>query len=240
MSDVTFTANNQPAPACYPADVNGMLNLIANGGLHGTVPDNAGGGIYVGSIPPSSSLTNKVWAKIDGAGRPIGMYMFYNGNWRKTYTGSYGDIKFYVGPFNGVFDGTGKGLIGGNGPYDEDGWALCNGQNGTPNWVGSGCFPAAANWNGSAWVSAVDGTGYKAAGGVTQIQIQLGNLPNIQTPLAFHYINEVGTAVPFIVASQSGDQGVMQAHATGTGADTPINTTPVFVAMGLLMFIGYA
>jgi hypothetical protein len=211
--------------------------MIATQGLRGTVPDNAGGGIFVGSSPPSSSLTHKVWFKIDAAGRPFGAYMFYNGNWRKCYTGSLGDIKLYIGAFNGVFDGSGRGIIGGSGPYDEDGWQLCNGQNGAPNL--DGYFPAGAAWNGSAWVTSADGLSYKTSGGVRQIQIALGNLPAINTPMAYSPFWAKDTGNSYLNASQTVGQGVKQFKATGTGANTPINTTPVFIAMAYLMFIGY-
>lgn len=246
MANVTFTANNQPAPACYPPDVNGMLNLIANGGISGTIPDNAGGGIYVGSVPPSSSLTNKLWARIDGAGRPLGMYMFYNGNWRKVYNGSYGDIKLYVGPFNGVFDGTGRGVIGGTPPYDQDGWQICNGNNGTVDMAGNGYFPASAAWNGTQWVSDIDGTGYKNVGGTKTIKIALLNLPQVITPHTYFDLGNPGPGtLPFSMAGQgapTGGQsgGVSQLLATGTGPQSPINIVPTFIAMAYLMFIGYA
>src|SRR5258705_10100143 len=127
MANVTFSPNHQPAPACYPTDVNGFLDMLTTGGgLSGTIPDTAGGGVFVGSSPPSSALTNKVWYKTDAAGRPLGVYMFYNGNWRKVYTGAViGEVRLYVGGYNGVFDGTGRGILGG----DLDGWVIMNGQN---------------------------------------------------------------------------------------------------------------
>src|SRR5258707_2665742 len=129
MANVSFTPNHQPAPACYPSDVNGLLDMLTTGGgMSGTIPDTAGGGVFVGSSAPSSALTNKVWFKTDGAGRPLGVYMFYNGNWRKVYTGVvYGEIRLYVGGYNGGFYGTGRGII----YCDADWCARCNGCNRT-------------------------------------------------------------------------------------------------------------
>src|SRR6266404_3169251 len=114
MANVTFNPNHQPAPACYPSDVNGMLDMLTTGGgLSGTIPDTAGGGVYVGSSPPSSALTNKVWFKTDSGGRPLGIYMFYNGNWRKVYTGVALGTIIMCWWYLGFFDGTGSENISG-------------------------------------------------------------------------------------------------------------------------------
>jgi hypothetical protein len=234
MADVTFTAIAQPAPACYPSDFNALMQMIANQALRGTVPDNSGGGIFVGSTPPSSSLTQKVWFKIDATGRPFGAYMFYNGRWRKCYTGSIGDIKLYLGAFNGVFDGTGRGIIGGSGPYDEDGWALCNGQNATPNL--DGYFPVGAAWNGSTWVSNPDALGYRGSGGGS-ITIALANLPALNTDFGVFNFT-IGSSQA--VLNQGTQPNTVTRTVNGTGANTPIRVAPTFIAMALLMFIGYA
>jgi hypothetical protein len=160
MADVTFTANHQPAPACYPSDVNGMLDLLATGALSGSILDTAGGGVFVGSAPPPSSLTNKVWFRTDAAGRPTGVLMFYNGNWRKVYTAAgLGEVRIYAGNPSGLFDGTGRGTIGG----DWDGWALCIGTNGTPD-LRNRFIVAAEGWNG-AWLSSMENPG------VTEVQV---------------------------------------------------------------------
>ena len=235
MADVTFTAITQPAPACYPPDLNALLTLLATQGLRGTVPDNAGGGVFVGSIAPSSSLTNKVWFKIDQAGRPLGIYMFYNGNWRKVYTGSFGDIKLYIGPFNGVFDGTGRGVVGG----DQDGWAVCNGQNGAPNLDGN--YPCCAVWNGSAWVANPDGLGYRGSGGVRGIQIAPSNLPQLHVNA--HGIDVVvgsGSLTRTAIAQQT--QPVAGVWSVNETVNSPNSVLPsqLFIATAYLIFLGYA
>jgi hypothetical protein len=239
MADVTFTANHQPAPACYPSDVNGMLDMLTTGGgLSGTIPDTAGGGVFVGSSPPPSALTNKVWFKTDAAGRPLGVFMFYNGNWRKVYTGVvYGEIRMYIGNFNGVFDGTGRGIIG----ADADGWVVCNGQNGTFNM--EGFFPCGAQWNGSAWVTSVDGTSRTTGGTRGPHMIDRTKLPLLHT-----------IAYGSLVAAEGAG-----AYAAANLGQTPVGTWPLldaagnpidgvnqqpmpfpqFFAMALIMFVGY-
>lgn len=235
MADVTLTAVLQPAPACYPPDVNALAQLLADFMLKGTVPDNSGGGVFVGSTQPSSSITNKVWFKIDAAGRPFGAYLFYNGNWRKCYTGSIGDIKLYRGAFNGVFDGTGRGIIGGSGPNDEDGWAVCNGNNGTPNL--NGFFPAGARWSGAAWVSDADPTTPGVGSGGGNAHIALANLPGLD--IDFGQFNfTIGSAQASL--NQGTLPNTITRRVKGTGQNTPLKVVPTFIALAYLQFIGYA
>lgn len=240
-NQVTFHANLQPSPACYPSDINGMLTLIANGGISGTIPANAGGGIFVGSTAPSSSLTNKVWFKIDAAGRPLGIYMFYNGNWRKVYAGvGYGEIKMYHGS-GANFDGTGLGIIGG----DTDGWAICNGNYGTPNMTDMR-FPAGGSWNGSAWTAPSVGGGRSARGGANGHQVQASDLPQLHVD---------AWAWPLTAQGGSGTniQSISLANIgppTHVFATWPVNETegspnnplplPQYNVFAFIMFVGYA
>ena len=251
MAQVTFGATLQPAPACYPPDINSMLNLIAGGGLTGTVPDNAGGGIFVGSTQPSDSLTNKVWFKIDSVGRPLGIFMHYNGNWRKVYTGvGIGEIRMiYYSPSE--FDTSGRGVIGGN----WDGWLLCNGQNGTPNLTDSR-FPAGVTWNGQVWVAHVPVTstdqsaGGQGRGGHT---ITANNLPQLKVSLQTQggvFGGSGGTHVvlpPYASPPPStwDEYNITQGGANDTGPATPLGSPlthlplPNFIARGFVIFFGY-
>jgi hypothetical protein len=236
LAEVTFTPNPQPEPACYPSDINGLLALLTTGGgISGTIPDNAGGGIYVGSSPPSSSLTNKVWYKTDAAGRPLGVFMFYNGNWRKVYTGvTYGEIRmFWV--YSGVWDGTGRGVIGG----DADGWALCNGQNGTPNFTDY--WPVCGIPSGGGYVTDTDGQGYVQNGG------QRGPFTLSQYYLPSLFSLEMLTQVQAgsgPMCATNNDTGALWmppvvdgSETTGQGHPLP---KPLYVALGFAMFVGYA
>jgi hypothetical protein len=246
MANVTFTFNPVPAPACYPPDFNGLAQELTTGGvLVGTIPDTAGGGVFVGSSPPSSALANKVWFVTDSAGRPLGVKMFYNGNWRRVYTGALGDIKLYIGPFNGVFDGTGRGIVGGSGAYDEDGWAVCNGNNGTQNL--EGYFPCGASWSGSAWVANPEGTGAIGSGGSRgRLTIQPNNLPGMHVSQPLY--GAVGAGCGFNLTSGGDGAGPcgtstssIMSNATGTavGGQSPISMLPLFIAMAYLQFVGY-
>lgn len=238
MANVTFTSNHQPAPACYPSDVNGLLDLLSTGGgLNGTIPDNAGGGVFVGSSPPTSALTNKVWFKTDAAGRPTGVFMFYNGNWRRVYSGGIGDVKMFVGNPSGLFDGTGRGVVGGF----QDGWALCNGQNGTPNMTDR--FVVGATWNGSNWVSAVEGVPAKTQGGVGVFNLTASQVPAMSVT-AFGVATAQPGAGAFAIGSENdtarANWNVRSGGIPVGSPQTTINNTPPWYAMAYAMFVGYA
>lgn len=233
MAFVTFTFNPVPAPACYPPDINGLAQELTEGGmLSGSIPDSAGGGLTVSSTPPSSSLSNKLWLKTDVAGRPIGFYSYYNGNWRRVYTGSIGDIKMYSGT-NTVFDGTGRGIVG----SDEDGWCLCNGNNGTPNLANR--FMIGASQYGAGWQANPDGTGMHSSGGTGVINCV--NLPDLWT---------VGWAA--IVQQSTSGTLVLTNSPTAQPMDMPVKDLindcqpsgqrplmPPYYALAYLMFVGY-
>jgi hypothetical protein len=236
MAEVTFTSNPQPAPACYPPDVNAMLRLVAEGGgLSGTIPDSAGGGVFVGSVPPSSSLTNKVWFRTDAAGRPIGVFMFYNGNWRLVYTGQLGEIKIYGGNPAGLFDGTGRGIVG----NVYDGWALCNGQNGTYNLTDR--FIVCGTWN-AGWFSATeDGVTPLAAGGAGQTVIDPTNLPELHAEVYGDARCAGGTGATELTTSGVGVPSPYTVFSgnTAVGGSVPMTNCPPYIALGYIMFIGY-
>jgi hypothetical protein len=243
MAAVTFIANHQPAPACYPSDVNGMLDLLATGALSGSIPDTAGGGVFVGSTPPSSSLTNKVWYKTDAAGRPLGVFMFYNGNWRRVYSGvALGEIRIFAGPFSLYFDGTGRGLVGG----DVDGWALCNGQNGTLNIEGDCPVPGLpgqfVGQSTDGWFSNCEGTGWHAAGGQRGLTISMNYLP----PMVAHsHIRgyQEGTGAGFAASTNDGtapDYQLPVRDASGNaGLGQQLPSQHLYVALGFIQFVGY-
>lgn len=246
MANVTFTYNPELPPACYPADVNGLAQLLTQGGmLAGTVPDNAGGGIFVGSSPPSSSLTYKVWFKIDSAGRPLGVYMYYNGNWRKLYTNvGIGEIRMYYGGGEN-FDGTGLGVIGG----DSDGWAICNGNNGTPDLTGN-FFPVSGRWDGNGWAvldPVSGGWQYQGGQGQSGHKISIYDLPDLK---AQGWVVTEGTQLggpgPFFTPANPNTSGATQSitwsiESGGVVVPGTNNTLPLpnYIGFGFLMFVGY-
>jgi len=247
MAEVSFVPNHIPPPACYPPDYNALLDeLTTGGGISGTVPDNAGGGIFVGSSPPGSSLTNKVWYKVDGAGRPLGVYMFYNGNWRKIYTGAaIGEIRMFW-YYSGLIDGTGRGNVGG----DLDGWALCTGGNGTPNLQAytpvCGQQGETVGQASGQWFTDADGVAWRNTGGQkARTVLSVGNLP--ANMIARTYITAIqnGTGAAKGVATNDDTSPqydiVIRDEVTGASpASTPLPYQNLYFAIGFFMFIGFA
>jgi hypothetical protein len=237
MAEVTFTPNLQPAPACYPSDVNAMLTLITTGGgISGTIPDQAGGGIFVGATPPGSSLTNKVWFKTDAAGRPLAIYEFYNGNWRKVYTGAIvGEIRMYFGS-SAAFDGTGRGIVGG----DLDGWCLCNGNNGTPNL--HNFFPCMSSNYGAGWVANPDPNKAAAVdGGQGAFQITCLDLPDLWAQSQYKQV-QAGSGANALTIDGGAPVNLQLLdleNGCQPAGQTPVDNTPPWVAMAAIMFVGY-
>lgn len=81
-----------------------------------------------GSSTPDVGDQDKVWHRTDGGGRPLGTFVYYSGAWRRQYVGNPNMILMYRGDPAVDFAGAGGlGTVEG----DWDGWALCNGNNGT-------------------------------------------------------------------------------------------------------------
>jgi hypothetical protein len=245
MAQVTFSYTPQHAPACYPSDVNGLLALVAGGAVQGTIPDNAGGGIVVQPSPPASNLANKVWLKTDGAGRPLGWYVFYQGVWRKVYTGvTIGEIRMIV-YYGGLFDGNGRGVIGG----DMDGWQICNGNNGAPNL--QGFFPVPGVQGevigkpAGSWYTDADGVAWRTSGGQKGQQVVNGyNLPNLFVTSRFTLTAAFGNqqaAVGNFNDNPKSNWPVCDPDTQQplTGERRPLPFPHLYVALGFVMFIGY-
>lgn len=255
MANVTFGYNPVPSPACYPPDMNSLAQELTTGGmLVGTIPDTAGGGVTVGSSPPSSALTNKVWFKTDALGRPLGVYMFYNGNWRKVYAGiGIGEIRIWNGVTSGVFDGTNLGVVGG----DMDGWVICDSvgsaNHGVPNledyFLVAGQWGTAADGSGyTGWVTDTDsvfkhtggaqGTSYNNAQGRL---LGINNMPGMHG-VAYYAGAQSGGGINVLVPNTTGNKYDI---AIGSGtSDTPPGAVPVpfvpFYAVAYVQFVGYA
>lgn len=198
-------------------------------------------GTYVpyvqGSATPAVGDQDKVWHKTDGSGRPLGTYVYYSGSWRRQYTGRGNEIVMYQGDPAVDFAGAGGlGTVGG----DWDGWALCNGNNGTSDLTDR--FIVAGGTYGPEWQSAVSGSPL-ALGGGADIVLTADN--TYRPPRAALQVrkweadgntpNSGGT----LYGSGTSDLTLMDADA---GNETPdrIPTLPPYFALALVKFVGYA
>lgn len=199
----------------------------------------------ISSSVPAVDDQDKVWIQTDGAGRPIGQKLFYNGNWRRIYTERIGQLAWFIGDPTLFFDANGHGLIG----SDWDGWQMINGLNGVADW--SDRFLITAHMNNTGGVPGHAGLGWwtnirgptENLGGVPAVQLTVNQIPDNPTPAKMVELWTASGNAP----STGGDLfGVGSSpDYTFTPAD-PGNTNPQFVEIippfataALLVFQGY-
>lgn len=251
---VITTLSNPDPNTANPSDLQGLvdiLNPLLVSSIDGTfVP------YVLSSSTPAVSDQDKAWLQTDSGGRPTAIKLFYNGSWRKFYTGKVGEITMFSGDPASYFDGTGLGLT----TADWDGFALCNGNNGTPNLsnqfvVGGQMDNDTITGYSSGWQTNVTGAALKT-GGSPNTTIVNNNLPNMtvqlsgrvgyddnasgsgQDPAAIvtkkWYGNPTPSPIPVLAT--------FGANPTGTPAvpQVPVSTTPPFYALAFVMFVSYA
>lgn len=112
---LTISANNVPGTLPYPATPKDLIETYLP--LYLRVNEAGMGNldmINVGSATPGASESDKPWLQLDGAGRPIGWFVFFNGAWERVWDVPIGTIM----PFNGTISNA-----------IPKGWALANGLN---------------------------------------------------------------------------------------------------------------
>lgn len=101
-----------------------LLNTLVSSSMAGTFTP------YIMQFAtPATDDQDKLWARLDGSGRLMGLFKYYSGAWRRQFTGRPSQMALFNGNPATYFDGTGLGIVSG----EWDGWALANGANGTPN-----------------------------------------------------------------------------------------------------------
>ncbi len=204
----------------------------------------------LGFDTPAVEDQDKAWIRTDAVGRPLGTFIFYAGGWRREYTGKQQEITLFHGNPATYFDGTGKGLITGT----WDGWALCNGQNGTPNL--SDKFLVAGHMDNSAgqtgfvtnWRTLVSGT-ILATGGVAATTLTTAQIPRDASPaLLLDTFSADGNAradagslygVHSVATGIAGYDTVVDADA-GEASPDAFSNLPPYLAIAYAIFIGYS
>lgn len=222
----------QSAPSTFQA----LIEAIAQFTLYQFDPD------YILSVKgpntPQAQDQNKLWLKTDAVGRPLGMFVMYNGNWRQVATGNPGQITMFAGDWSTYFDSSGLGLEG----QPWDGWAIANGNNGTMNLTNQFVIPGYRCDGWGLWVTNVDGFD-TYAGGVPAITIGLVNLPYLSVTLnirdGFAYNGGAFAVTGPGPNPQGGTTGTWGYPVNNTGDQEPISILPPFIAMGFCQFVGY-
>lgn len=199
-----------------------------------------------GSDTPAVEDQDKVWERTDANGRPIGRYVYYDGNWRREYPVGIGTIVMYNGdPGEDFPEDGGRGEVGGM----FDGWQLCNGENGAPDLsdkfiVGAKMSDLAVGYpEGSGpWKSAVSGEGLQT-GGINEITL---NADNTFVPARSGITVGLETT-DGVAPSPTGDlYGPNTTYPTTIGAGEDevvpdaIPVLPPYYALAFIVFKGYA
>lgn len=133
----------------------------------------------IGSGTPDAGDRDKVWIEQDSQGRPVAIRVWWTGSasWRRVYNGMLGEIRGYTGnPGDDFFHGL--GIVGG----EYDGWALCDGDNGTPDFSDKFLIGAHMNNNdhpgytpADGWVTWIGNTTGQHTGGARDFTLNADN-----------------------------------------------------------------
>lgn len=198
-----------------------------------------------GAATPNVSDQDKVWQRVDGAGRPLGTYVYYDGEWRRAYNGNFNMILQYRGGPGTDFAGAGGlGTVGG----EWDGWALCNGNNGTVDLsdkfiVASHMTDMAIGYSGGQHSTIVSG-GTTQTGGAKEITLDDDNTyqPARDAVKVGKWEATGNTPDAGSGLYGTGTTGETTLLAADTGNETPdaIPTLPPYFALAFVQFVGYA
>lgn len=255
-----------PDPTASPQDIVQLFALIDT---HLSAEIEGDYLTYVmSSTAPGPDDTDKIWLQLDSQGRPIALKKYFGGRWRRIYNGMIGEIRMFSGnPNDGNTwedDGRGKPekeydgwqiCNGNNGAPDlSDKFILAAHMNNAENFDGYGV-------NG--WQAVVDlepdGKKVYHEGGASQSMIKMEHLPPIDGAagtgkLTLHgaeykedadHTPDVMPLIDVHYANLITHDVTLASYGASPNADTlPVTqkkfpTTPTFIAMGFIMFVGY-
>lgn len=238
-------ANPEPGvcPGTFGETV-GLLNTLLSGSIPSPFTP-----YVVSEETPAVDQQAYLWVKLNGAGQPLGLFKYYGGNWRRVHNGVPGEVRMFKGDPTGKFDGTGKGIL----QTDWDGWALCNGSNGTTNLTDrfiisahmDGSGGTAAYTAGIGWRTKVRGTAEVVGG---QNDITLTDLTTYRPPRPelkrwqWKADGNSGTSGGNLYGGSSvpGISEVLLPADAGNETPDPISIIPPFYSFALCEWVGYS
>jgi hypothetical protein len=238
---------DQPDPSMHPqtfGEACAFIDQLLRGTVQGSyIP------YVIGETTPAVSDQDKLWFRLDAAGRPLGLFFYYNGSWRRQNTGLFNEVRMYAGNPSFFFDATGKGIVG----SEWDGWALANGLNGTPNLTDR--FIIAGHMDGTSgigmfsagWQTGITGVASKNGG---HIETTL-TIPQIPSEDAEKIVADKWAASGnarsnsgqlyglHSEATADADTFTIVPEVTGNADPDPVPTLPPYIALGFAVYIGY-
>jgi len=239
-------------PDASPTRINELIDLL------NTVIESNIQGDYIPYVisqdVPGVDDRSKAWIQLDSQGRPIAIKIWYTGGgggaWRRVYNGMIGEIRMYSGDPTVDFDADGHGLVGGT----YDGWQLCNSKNGAPDlsdkFIVAAHMNSANNGYSTDWVSAVETPATPTHSGghstVTLTAAQTYRPP--YPPTLDPSLQKMDRYSATDSNNPGGDLwGVNSVQHQQIVPIDPGNTTPApidivnpFIALGFIIFQGYA
>ena len=223
-------------PFTNPSDLCTLLRPL----LSGSVEQDIQTFVYSYDTPAVEDQ-GLLWFRLDSDGRLKGVYNFFNAVWVREEPPVSARFGFFTGDPNTYFDASGLGLKG-PGPIAMDywGWALMNGENGTPNLsdrfliMGAMDNVSVVGYDAGAggWRTGIRGSP-EGTGGSAEITLAEENLPLLTVGL-----HDADGSAP----------GGGPLYGTGTGATadiygssgpTAVSVVNPFYALALIQFVGY-
>jgi hypothetical protein len=123
---IKVTVNSVPKSYEPPTDMQGVLEAIPKFTDY-ELNDN-GPPVEVNATGAGATLDGLWIWMLNQYKLPPRVMTGYRNSWWQVYTGKPNEIRIFIGYPNSYFDASGRGLQWSG----WEGWALCNGQNGTP------------------------------------------------------------------------------------------------------------
>jgi len=197
---------------------------------------------------PGVDDQDKVWFELDSQGRPLAIKVHWNGTWRRVYNGMLNEIRGYNGNPGTDFDSTGWGKIGG----EYDGWHLCNGNDGAPDYSDQVLVGAHMNneshsgYVDNEWVTWIGKkTGMHVGGDIEFTMTEATTWVPATTAVTLYGWTVDGAHGPDNPGDLWGKKNAA-ALATdiipasdGNPTPDPVSTIPPFVALAWIIFLGY-
>ena len=259
INPTVITQIGHADPNAAPLNVNELIDLL-NSLISSEIQGNYIPYVVSSTAPSTEDQGSKVWLELDGAQRPISMKWWYTGGssgagaWRRVYNGMIGEIRGYSGnpgltnEPTSDFDTDGHGQVSGR----YDGWQLCNGKNGAPDYSNKFMIGAnMANPEGTpsgydnGWQAVIDSIAYKT-GGRYKETLTLANIPVAPTEeikvkrwKADGNTPDASSGLWGAGGTPKGGEDTIVPATDGNASPTEFWTTPPFIAYGLIIFQGY-
>jgi hypothetical protein len=214
--------------------------------------DDSGPTVAVGATAPAD--TTGLWIDIPAVPNPPQAMVYYPPDgWIKPYTGQPDEVRIIVENPHPLFETSGLGRIG----SAWEGWALCNGANGTLNLQNKFVVPGYTYDDNGNWLTNIgslqDSPGGSIGGGANvsfqptdlntggfvNFQINLWNLPGITVLVSFGGNYESGGHNQSAPTGTDANPITIPFTSEGGMVQALVSRLPPYVAVGYAQFIGY-